>query len=387
MRIPQWFVLAWVIVIVIAAVGASAFAYTFVRDRAAELDTVIELPNPPQLVHPASNVSEAATPVPTATPAATAAGETVGQTPAVTPAGDSSVTPAVAESGVPASTVVPAWTDPRRVSVLLLGIDQRAGETGTFPTDTIILLSLDPVGQTAAILSVPRDLWVEYPGLGQSGRINGANIVGDEINYPGGGGPAFALKTVEKVLGVPIQYYVLINFDVFYKLIDSIGPIKVCPPEPIDDDQYPDGSYGYIKIHFDAGCQELGSGRLLQYARTRHSDSDIGRSSRQQEVILSVRSKILTAGGVMALLPQAPALWNSVQANVRTNLTFDQMVSLANTAQGIPTENIRQGQISFEDVEIGTSAQGDQILVPIGTDIRLKIEDLFRPAGAPSAQQ
>jgi LCP family protein required for cell wall assembly len=381
MRIPQWFVLAWVIVIVIAAVGASAFAYTFVRDRAAELDTVIELPNPPQLVRPAPNASEAGTPTPTETPAA-------GTSPTTTAnAGETGPTPPAAESGTPASTAVPSWNDPRRVSVLLLGIDQRAGETGTFPTDTIILLSLDPVGQTAAILSIPRDLWVEYPGVGRSGRINGANIVGDEINYPGGGGPAFAVKTVEKVLGVPIQYYVLINFDVFYKLIDAIGPIEVCPPEPIDDNQYPDGSYGYITIHFDAGCQALGSERLLQYARTRHSDSDIGRSSRQQEVILGVRSKILTAGGVMALLPQAPALWNSVQANVRTNLSFDQMVSLANTAQGIPTENIRQGQISFEDVEIGTSAQGDQILVPIGTDIRLKIEDLFRPAGTPSTRQ
>jgi LCP family protein required for cell wall assembly len=381
MRIPQRFVLAWVIVIVIAAVGASAFAYTFVRDRAAELDTVIELPNPPQLVHPASNATETGIPSPTETLAAS-------MSPTATASeGEPGLTPPAAESGTPASTAVPSWNDPRRVSVLLLGIDQRAGETGTFPTDTIILLSLDPVGQTAAILSIPRDLWVEYPGVGRSGRINGANIVGDEITYPGGGGPAFAVKTVEKVLGVPIQYYVLINFDVFYKLIDAIGPIEVCPPEPIDDDQYPDGSYGYITIHFDAGCQELGSERLLQYARTRHSDSDIGRSSRQQEVIMSVRNKILTAGGVMALLPQAPTLWNSVQANVRTNLSFDQMVSLANKAEGIPTENIRQGQISFEDVEIGASPQGDQILVPIGTDIRLKIEDLFRPAGAPSSRQ
>jgi LCP family protein required for cell wall assembly len=390
MRIPQWFVLAWVIVIVIAAVGASVFAYAFVRDRAAELDTVIELPNPPQLVRPAANTSDAETPAPTETLAASPGSEATASTGGAvgqTPAGDSGTTPAATESGAAASTAVPSWNDPRRVSVLLLGIDQRAGETGTFPTDTIILLSLDPVGQTAAILSIPRDLWVEYPGVGRSGRINGANIVGDEINYPGGGGPAFAVKTVEKVLGVPIQYYVLINFDVFYKLIDAIGPIEVCPPEPIDDDQYPDGSYGYLKIHFDAGCQELGSERLLQYARTRHSDSDIGRSSRQQEVIMSVRSKILTAGGVMALLPEAPALWNSVQANVRTNLSFDQMVSLANKAEGIPTDNIRQGQISFEDVEIGTSAQGDQFLVPIGTDIRLKIEDLFRPAGAPSTRQ
>lgn len=379
MRIPQWFVMAWVVVFGVAAVGGALFAYGFVRDRAAELDRILELPDPPQVHRPAAE--------PTHTPLADTSNSTPG---AVPPASGTDApgtptdpnAPAAADEGTPV-----AWNDPRRVTVLLLGIDQRAGETGTFPTDTMIVFSLDPVGRTGAILSIPRDLWVDFPGLGQPGRINSANILGDEVNYPGGGGPALAVKTVERVLGVPVNYYVLINFEVFTTLIDAVGPVEVCPSEPIDDDQYPDGSYGYITIHFDAGCQELGAEKLLQYARTRHGDSDIARSGRQQEVILAVRQKVLSAGGVMDLLPQAPALWESVQDNIRTNLTFEDMVSLALRAEEIPSENIRRDQISFEEVYSSTTPEGDEILVPIGTDIRLLIEDLFRPAGMPGRDE
>jgi hypothetical protein len=86
---------------------------------------------------------------------------------------------------------------------------------------------------------------------------------------------------------------------------------------------------------------------------------------------------------VAALLPEIPSLWESVQDNIRTNLALEKMVQLARTAEGIPSENIRQDQIAFGEVEISTSADGDQILVPIDSDIRLKILDLFRPAGTP----
>lgn len=387
--IPQWFVMAWVVVFVAIAVGGSLLAYTFIRDRAAELDSVLELPELPQV-----GGGPDGQPIPTPTPDAGAA-----------PTGDLTPTPGAALEGEPTAEVaestaeesetlseealaaVAPWQDPRRVSILLLGIDQRAGETGTFATDTIMLLSLDPVGKTGALLSIPRDLWVQMPGLNRPGRINTANIIGDDINYPGGGGPAYAVKVVEKELGIPIQHYVLINFEVFTTLIDAIGPVEVCPPEPIDDDQYPDGSYGTITIHFDAGCQELDAERLLQYARTRHGDSDIGRASRQQEVILAVRDKVLSAGGVLALLPQVPALWRSVQDNIRTDLALDEIISLARTAESIPEGEIRQGQISFGEVELGTTADGEQILIPITSDIQALVQDLFRPAGAPSARE
>jgi LCP family protein required for cell wall assembly len=390
MRVPQWFVMVWVVGISALALGLSVVSYTFVRDFAA--DSAFKLPAPPQLGRPAAeaeNDPASATPTPApvaAEPLAPEEQPSVDQPPADVTAepeatAEASV-PSVAEGGVP-----PVRDDPRRVTILLMGIDQRAGETGTFPTDTIILFSLDPVGNTSAILSIPRDLWVTYPAPYNAGRINGANIIGDELNYPGGGGPKLAMKTVERELGVPINHYVLINFEVFTTLIDAVGPIEVCPTETIHDDKYPDGSYGYITVHFDPGCQELDSERLLQYARTRHSDSDIGRSSRQQEVILSVRRKVLSAGGVMALLPQVPALWASMQANIRTDLSIEDMISLARQAEHVPSENIRQGQISFGEVYASTSPDGDEILVPIKSDILLLIEDLFRPPGTPSSRE
>ncbi len=390
MRIPMWFVMVWVVGIALIAVAGSALAYTFVRDRAGELDSVLELPDPPQVGRPNGDTRPTPTTPPPATPAPAdntpAAGPT-GTTP--DPAANPDTTPDGTDvQPVSADDVPPLWNDPRRVSVLLMGIDQREGEEGTFPTDTLILFSLDPVGKTAAILTIPRDLWVEYPGLNQSGRINGANIAGDNINYPGGGGPAYAVEAVERVLGINIQYYVLINFEVFYTFIDAVGPVEVCPENVIHDEKYPDGSYGYMTIHFDPGCQDLNAERLLQYARTRYDDTDgdIGRSKRQQEVILKVREKVLSVGGVTALLPQAPSLWESMQDNIKTNLSFDNMVSLARSAEQVSDENIRQAQISFGEVYTGASPEGDEILIPIGTDIRLLIEDIFRPAGTPSAR-
>ncbi|MBN2305033.1 MAG: LCP family protein [Anaerolineae bacterium] len=408
MRIPTWFVMLWVIGIGVVAIGAALVTYGFVRARAGELDELLALPDPPQIGHPlsidggepatdptAAVVSAIPTDLPTPTADSALQQEDATLPPPTTAATDSGAPTEVAvapENAAPENTengdVPAAWDDPRRVSVLLLGIDQRKGETGPFLTDTIILLSMDPLTQTAAILSIPRDLWVEMPGLNYTARINSANRLGDEINYPGGGGPVYAMKVVEQVLGLnKIDYFVLINFEVFTTLVDAIGPIEVCPNETIHDEQYPDGSYGYTTVHFDPGCQDLGAERLLQYARVRHNDSDIKRSERQQEVILAVRDVVLSAGGVLDLLPQAVTLWESVQDNIHTNLTFEEMISLARAAQNIPRDNIRQGQITFAEVEISQSPDGDDVLVPIGTDIRLLVEDLFRPAGEPSRRE
>lgn len=432
MRIPQWFVMSWVIICALVGVGGSVLAYTFVRDRAVELDDTVRLPRLWELgdeddtAPPAASADEfdgdtlASLPEPPAPGArlvlawpeppvsvAETAGDVVtplegdNSAPDSPPAADAQDTsadavepdgapdgePDAAEATVLSDEAFNAFVnDPRRKTVLLLGIDQREGEPGPFPTDTIILLSVDPVGKTAAILSVPRDLWVTFPGFGNPGRINQANILGDEVSYPGGGGPALAMKTVQNLLGVRVDYYVLINFEVFTEVIDTVGPIEVCPTQTIHDDLYPDGSYGYITVHFDPGCQDLESERLLQYARVRHGDSegDIGRSRRQQEVIMATRHKVLTLGGVVALLPKAGDLWSSMQDNIHTNMSFEEILSLARIAEGIPGDNIRQGQITLDRVRSSTTAAGDEVLVPISLDIRLLVQDLFRPAGTPS---
>ncbi len=278
------------------------------------------------------------------------------------------------------------WPDPRRFNVLLLGIDQRSG-TGDdekfFRTDTMMVVSIDPVRKTAGVLSIPRDLWVAIPGF-KEGRINTANALGDSSQYPGGG-PGLAAETIRQDLGLDIDAYIRINFTVFEKVVGIIAPngAEVCPQEVIDDPHYPDAGYGMIHVHFDAGCQRLDAAHLLQYARTRITQGgDFDRSRRQQEVLRSLQKEVLSAGGIANFLTQIPSLWNELAGSYTTNLTLDQIISLANLGEGIKQENIHFGVIDNHQVKFATTSSGDQVLLPDYYSIRLLIQDTFNPPPA-----
>ncbi|MGD1994499.1 MAG: LCP family protein, partial [Anaerolineae bacterium] len=136
----------------------------------------------------------------------------------------------------PGTTLQP-WQGNQRVNVLLLGIDERESEHGPWRTDTMMVLTVDPLTKSGGMLSIPRDLWVPIPGF-DHGKINTANYLGDAYDYPGGG-PALAMRTVEYNLGVPIHYYVRVNFKAFIELVDMVGGIDVYVEEEIDDPSYP----------------------------------------------------------------------------------------------------------------------------------------------------
>jgi len=277
---------------------------------------------------------------------------------------------------------IPAITDPRRITILILGIDQRTGETGPFRSDTIILVSLDPARKTAGVLSIPRDLWVTIPGY-QSGRINTANELGDAYGFPGGG-PALAAATVELNLGIDVDYYVLVNFDVFTQVVDALAPngIEVCPSEPIDDPKYPDAGYGTLEVHFDAGCQQLEATRLLQYARTRATyGGDFDRARRQQEVLNAFREEVLSAGGLANIIGQIPTLWEQVSTNVKTNLSLSEILSLAQLAQDIPRSSITFGVVDNLYVDLAQTNTGDQVLIPRQSAINFLLQQVFNPQG------
>src|SRR5262245_61369156 len=136
---------------------------------------------------------------------------------------------------VPAPTLDPAAnyrpTDPRRINILLMGIDQRRQmdeNSLTAHTDTITVLSVNPVRKTVGLLSIPRDLWVPIPGS-QPQRINTAFAVGNSNGYPGGGAALLA-ETIQQNIGIDTSYYVLINFDVFLTLVSTLAPngVEVC---------------------------------------------------------------------------------------------------------------------------------------------------------------
>ena len=288
-----------------------------------------------------------------------------------------------AQPGQVAPASLPAWSGVERVNVLLLGVDLRCDEEGPTHSDTIIVATIDPVSQSAALLSLPRDLWVEIPNFGVN-RINQAYFLGQAYELPGGG-PALAVDTVEAFLGVPIDYYVAVDFKAFVDFVDLMGGIVVDVPERIDDPNYPDNCYGYDPFTIDAGRQRLDGTTALKYARTRATfGGDVDRAGRQQQVILSVRDQATQLDTLPQLLLNAPQLWQSFQDNVATDLELNEALQLANLVRNIPRDSLRNVVLDYNYVYNDTTFDGQQVLVPLREEVRALRDELFAPPAVPT---
>lgn len=278
----------------------------------------------------------------------------------------------------------PAWDGAQRVTLLLMGLDYRDWVSGEGPprTDTMILFTLDPINRTAGILSIPRDLWVNIPGGYNYGRINTAYQLGEAYQLPGGG-PGLAMETVEEFLGVPIDYYALVDFYAFESFIDEIGGVKVDIKEKIKVDPLGDDNTKTLK----PGIQTLNGELALAYARARKTDgADFDRAERQQQVIMGIRNQILRFDMLTTLIGKAGILYNELSSGVRTNLNLDQAVKLAWLASQIPEENIKRGIIGPPDqVTLAVSPDGtQQVLKPITENIRMLRDEIFTESGPTS---
>jgi LCP family protein required for cell wall assembly len=258
---------------------------------------------------------------------------------------------------------------------LLLGIDRRGGTAWTYRTDTIVVATVDPGQGTAGLLSIPRDLQVPIPTYGQD-RINTANVYGYLYDYPGGG-PALLRATVEANFGIPIDGYVMIDFQAFARIVDALGGIDVDVPRALDDDRYPDprpgDPYAYTTLHFDAGRQHMDGARALAYARSRMSTSDFDRARRQQEILLALRRKALSPGGV----PRWPALAAALVDSAKTDLSPGQMAGLALLAVRVDPAQVRQVVLEPPLVTGYRRADGAAVERPNWDRIEPVIRELF----------
>jgi LCP family protein required for cell wall assembly len=273
------------------------------------------------------------------------------------------------------------WDGASRVNVLVVGLDYRDWESGEGAprTDTMILLSVDPITKTAGMLSIPRDLWVNVPGFEPS-RINGAYRNGEIFKVPGGG-PGLAMRTVEELLGLKIDYFAQIDFYAFERFIDELGGIKVDVPEPIKVDPLGEKNPRIL----EAGTQVLPGSLALAYARARNSEGgDFDRAERTQQVIFGIRNRVMSSNMLPVLIGRAPQLYESIASGVHTNLTLDQAIKLAWLAQQIPEENIKRGVIGTQHVTLNTSPEGDQVLKPRPEQIRLLRDEIFTSDGPAS---
>ena len=306
-------------------------------------------------------------------------------------------TPVVNEQGTPVAVApptpvfvpeveMPVWDGASRINILFIGLDYRdyIANEGPPRTDTMILFTVDPQSKTAGMLSIPRDLWVNIPGFGYS-RINTAYPSGEGAQLPGGG-PGLAMKTVEQVIGVPVQYYGSIDFHAFEEAIDSMGGLYICIKEKIRIDPIGDKKPEVLK----PGCQTLYGYQVLAFARNRYTENgDVDRAARQQQVIYALYTQIFNPANFPTMLAKAPEIYAEASGGLRTNLAFEDLMKLGVLMSQIPMQNIRHGII---DMSMATMAnvelagQNASILKPMPDKIRILRDEIFLTGGPTSPQ-
>jgi len=311
-------------------------------------------------------------------PPATCSGQATIPTTGVNPQGTPELTGTVEPTtSAPQIALPPPWDGASRVTILIIGLDfgdWSADRNGPSRSDTMMLLTVDPVSKTAGMLSVPRDMWVNIPGFGYN-KINNAYAYGDQYKLPGGG-PALAMKTVENFLGISIQYYAQVEFTTFEKMIDTIGGVCLTIPDEIKVGRTYEHS-----VTLKPGYQCLDGKTTLGYARNRYTQNgDVDRANRQQQVILAIRDKVLQPANFVSLISQAPVLYNELSGGINTNLPLSDALRLAVLAKDIPLESIKKGVIDYTMMQDGfTELNGQQlaILRPYPDKIREMVDSIF----------
>lgn len=263
------------------------------------------------------------------------------------------------------------------MNLLLLGVDRRPQETVS-RSDTVVLLSFQPGGNRAVLLSIPRDLWLPIPlpdGRAMENRINVAYFHGEAERLPGGG-PGLVMATVRASLGVPVSGYLSLDFDGFESVVDALGGVTVEIEREIYDPNYPTQDYGTTTVHFQPGVQHLDGKRALQYVRTRATPrADLDRLARQRQVLLAMRRQLASPVGLLRGPLVARAAWQAAE----TDLTPPELVYAAYLWLRLPPGGVVQAPVD-QAVYTFVTAQGAQVLLPcrqVGGECRMTFEGLL----------
>lgn len=216
-----------------------------------------------------------------------------------------------------------------RVNVLVLGVDTRSSEWSGL-TDTILIGSISPLEGEPALISIPRDFWVRFNASG-GGKINTVyNLRGTQsdgkFNYEAG--VASVKSKIEEVLGITIPYWVVVNFEGFKEIIDTLGGINITVDAAFRDCAYPTPDYKTKCISFKAGPQVMNGEKALEYARSRMGTngegSDFARVRRQQKVIMAVKDKVISLNFLLNL-GKLSQLYRQIATAVKTNAGFSEI--------------------------------------------------------------
>jgi len=269
-----------------------------------------------------------------------------------------------------------------RINVLLLGIDSR-GQRQTDLTDTMMVASIDPVGHTVSLVSVPRDL-IDTP-LGDGNvygpKLNGLLAYADNHpkEFPKGG-----MRTLQDAIGalleIPIHYYAQLDFRGFIKVIDAVGGVDIVAPRDFEDPKYDGYGTGGVKgFSITKGAHHLDGATALAYARSRKAlgESDFTRQARQQQILVALRAEV-TRGG--SLLFQLPELLDAVGQTIRTDVPVGRLPDLAAILDEVGKKDVTSVVIRAPLVKAKSTQYGDS-QAPNLVKIRAMAAALFSAPG------
>ncbi|WP_226536287.1 LCP family protein [Fictibacillus halophilus] len=212
------------------------------------------------------------------------------------------------------------------ISILLLGVDEREGDSGR--SDTMMIIAVDPKEDKMLMFNIPRDTRTKIIGKGYEDKINHAYAFG---------GTQMAMDTAEDFLDTSIDYYVKVNMESFRDIVNAVGGVEVDNPFAFSDGGYT----------FPAGKQELNGKEALAYSRMRYKDpkGDLGRNDRQRQVITSIIDK----GARVSSITKFDNILDILSENVKTNMTFQEMKDIQ--------KNYKSARHNIESTEIKSSGE------------------------------
>jgi len=228
----------------------------------------------------------------------------------------------------------------RPLNLLILGtditfnIDTGRADYSFGRTDTIMLLHYDPLKEKINVLSIPRDTYVEIPGY-RNTKINASFVLG-KVDL--------TLKTVEKLTGVKVDRYIIMNTKGLIKLVDLLGGIEV---DVEKDMYYVDKAQGLF-INLKKGPQKLSGKTSEGYIRFRHDAlGDIGRIERQQNFLKALTKSLSSPNALV----KSPFIVGLIQKNLKSNLSLKEFILLANTLRQLKLKEINTLSVPGEPAD------------------------------------
>ncbi len=256
-----------------------------------------------------------------------------------------------------------------KTTIMIMGVDERIDDVGR--SDTLMIATLDPKTDHAALLSIPRDTRVKIKGRGYD-KINAAYAYGGE---------KLAENTVESFLGIDIDHYFIINTNSFVSLVDAIGGVdinvekRMYYEDPWDDN-------GGLVIDIYPGIQHMDGEKAVTYVRYRDEEGDIGRVRRQQEFMAACMDKVTSP----SIIPKIPSIISEIIDAVKTDLSFREILGLAGALKDaqqngldmemVPGKPLYIDGVSYwiPDVEMLRLSIADALGIQVDPDLRERFE-------------